>query len=129
MKSIRIGVFETNSSSTHSLTMCSQQDYNNWESGKVYLNEGSGWASFSENKNKKFVTKEEAIEILTNSKYPPTTDLNSLNDEELDEYFKEQEIYSCGSYFEDEYLEGFDEKYTTPSGEVVVAFGKFGYCG
>ena len=87
MKVIRRGVFETNSSSTHSITMCSKEDYDKWESGDVYLNDGSGWASLSTNKDKQFVTKEEAIEILTNSKYPPEKDLTTLNDEELEEYY------------------------------------------
>lgn len=32
--SIRRGVFETNSSSTHSLTMCSENEYDKWERGK-----------------------------------------------------------------------------------------------
>lgn len=34
-KSIRFGVFETNSSSTHSLTMCSKEDYQKWENGEL----------------------------------------------------------------------------------------------
>ena len=128
MKTIRRGVFETNSSSTHSITLCSQEDYNKWESGEFYLNEGSGWASNSENKNKQFVTKEEAIEILTNSKYPPDEDLTTLEIEELEEYFEEHEIYSSEYYFNSE-LENFEETYTTPNGETVVAFGKYGYDG
>ena len=88
MKQIRRGVFETNSSSTHSITMCSKEDYDKWESGDVYLNDGSGWASLSTNKDKQFVTKEEAIEILTNSKYPPKKDLTTLSDDELKEIDK-----------------------------------------
>lgn len=128
MKTIRRGVFETNSSSTHSITMCSGEDYDRWEEGEVYLNAGSGWASYSENKKKQFITKEEAIEILTNSKYPPDHDLNTLNEEELNEYFRENEIYSSEDYF-DGNLENFDETYTTQNGETIVAFGKYGYDG
>lgn len=30
-KQIRRGVFETNSSSCHSLTMCSEKEYEKWE--------------------------------------------------------------------------------------------------
>ena len=33
-RQIRRGVFETNSSSTHSITMCSNKEYEKWE--KVY---------------------------------------------------------------------------------------------
>ena len=35
MKTIRFGVFETNSSSTHSLTIVSKEDYDAWEEGKL----------------------------------------------------------------------------------------------
>jgi len=128
MKVIRRSVFETNSSSTHSITMCSKEDYEKWESGEFYLNEGSGWASNSENKNKQFVTKEEAIEIVTNSKYPPDEDLSTFDEDELADYFREHEIYNNESYFDCD-LESFEDTYTTPRGETVVAFGKYGYDG
>ena len=39
MKTVRVGVFETNSSSTHSLTICSKEEYELWMSGKLLL----GW--------------------------------------------------------------------------------------
>lgn len=34
-RQIRRGVFETNSSSVHSLTMCTQSDYDKWENGEL----------------------------------------------------------------------------------------------
>ncbi len=67
MKQTRYGVFETNSSSTHSITMCMKDDYDKWANGEVYLNEG-GWCSYSKYKDKQFVTKEEAIDIIVNNK-------------------------------------------------------------
>ena len=36
---IRRGVFETNSSSTHSLTMTSKEEYDKWQSGELVFNE------------------------------------------------------------------------------------------
>lgn len=33
MKQIRVGVFETNSSSTHSITVCTKEEYEKLESG------------------------------------------------------------------------------------------------
>lgn len=33
-RQIRRGVFETNSSSVHSLTMCTQSDYDKWKDGE-----------------------------------------------------------------------------------------------
>lgn len=34
---IRFGIFETNSSSTHSMTMCTKEDYNKWAKGEKIL--------------------------------------------------------------------------------------------
>ena len=34
---MRQGVFETNSSSTHSITMCNESDYDKWVNGELYL--------------------------------------------------------------------------------------------
>ena len=42
MKQIRKNVFETNSSSTHSLTMCTEAEYEKWKDGEMvydYWNE------------------------------------------------------------------------------------------
>lgn len=34
-RQIRCGVFETNSSMTHSLTICTEKEYNDWMKGKT----------------------------------------------------------------------------------------------
>lgn len=34
-RQIRRGVFETNSSSTHSLTMCSEEEFEKWKNGEI----------------------------------------------------------------------------------------------
>lgn len=39
MKVIRRGVFETNSSSTHSISIVAQEDYDKWENGEVLFDE------------------------------------------------------------------------------------------
>lgn len=130
MLQMRKNVFETNSSSTHSITMCTQDEYDTWANGDVLLNDGWwGKDNTSEFKDKKFVTREEAEDIIKKDKYyEPTDELSSLSDEEFDEYCYDMdyELYSMDKYFEKEYLEWFDEKYTTPSGETVVAFGLYG---
>ena len=57
-RQIRRGVFETNSSSTHSITMCSNKEYEKWENGEVlYWQDGD-----------KFGTREEIIEEYKNNK-------------------------------------------------------------
>ena len=49
---IRPGVFETNSSSTHSLVICTKEQYEKWKNGDLLWN---GW-------DDKFITKEEVEE-------------------------------------------------------------------
>lgn len=128
MKQVRYSVFETNSSSTHSLTMCMESEYDAWENGQVYLNESWSPDSTSIYKDKKFVTKEEIIDILASSKYAPAEDLTALDSDEFDDCVREYEFYTFENY-ENEYLEWYDDRFTTPNGETVVCFGQYGYEG
>ena len=123
--SIRRGVFETNSSSTHSITMCMKVDYDEWQKGDLYLNKGGVWSSFSANKDKLFVTKEDVIEILTNHKYPPSVDLRALCDSAFADYLDEEECFKLYSDYGNDY-ETFEDTFTTPNGDTVVAFGYYG---
>ena len=91
--SIRRGVFETNSSSTHTITMCSEEEYNKWKNGELVFDR---W-------------QEELVEPKEDNKY--------------------HEYQTYDEFWEDEFLEGFKEKYTTNSGEKVIAFGLYGYDG
>lgn len=101
---IRRGVFETNSSSTHSITMCTESEYEQWKKGELLLDY---W-------NEKFITKEE----LEN-------EYGSDWEECIDHY-----DYRTYDYFWNEaYLEGYESSYTTPNGETVIAFGLYGYDG
>lgn len=51
MKTIRMGVFETNSSSTHSLCILTKQEYQDWQDGKVVLDlYSAGVKPLNENK-------------------------------------------------------------------------------
>lgn len=34
-RQIRLGVYETNSSSTHSLTICSEEEFEQWKNGEL----------------------------------------------------------------------------------------------
>jgi len=98
-KQIRFGVFETNSSSTHSLTMCSSEDYGKWKKGELIFDR-------------------ECDELV------PITDEVKKQIEEDGWGF---ETYN--QFFNDEYLEAYSNTYTTKSGDEIVAFGKFGYDG
>ena len=57
---VRQGVFETNSSSTHTLTICTKEDYEDWEHGdKFWLD--NDWGKLQTSKS--FVTSEELEEL------------------------------------------------------------------
>ena len=118
MIQIRNGVFETNSSSTHSLTMCTKEEYQSWMNGETYL---STWLTKED-----FVSRERAIEVV-NEKYPNSI-TDDMSKEDIEEELRNNGFYSYDNYW-DEYLEDFKEEYTTKSGEVIVAFGQYGYDG
>ena len=114
-RQIRRGVYETNSSSTHSLTMCSEEEYDKWCSGELLFCE---WGH-------KFESKEDVIKKLK-EKYP---DVNWDDEDKVHDIFEDCGITTSDEYFDDEYLETFEETYTTPNNEKVIAFGKYGYNG
>ena len=114
-KQIRRGVFETNSSSVHSLTMCSREEYEKWENGEVLYYK---WED-------KFATREEIIKELKNDSW--LSNVNWDDEEEVYSVFSEEGIYTCKEFFEDQWFETFKQSHTTPSGDKVVAFGYYGH--
>lgn len=111
MKSIRRGVFETNSSSTHSISICSQKDYDAWQDGKMLWDSCKG----------KMITRDEAIAKIDD------LDIKLKDDEEIEDLLAEQEIFTCNNYSRE--LEEFSHNHTTEGGEKIVAFGRYGYNG
>ena len=97
MFKIRKGLFENNSSSTHSLTMCAKEDYEKWKNGKVYFCEDG-----------KFYTKEELIKEIESCKWYKDGKgfLESLDEETFNSYAMDYEYYTYNNY-NDEYLEEF----------------------
>ncbi len=96
--SVRKGVFETNSSSTHSLTMCSEDEFDQWKDGKLLY----------DTYNEELVSWEELFNTYRE------------NDEK-------SRFLTFDQFASDKYLESYWSTYTTKSGEKVVAFGQFGY--
>ena len=122
-RQIRYGVFETNSSSTHSLTMMMKSDYIRWGAENLYMYSGRGWSwDFGKPINGKLYTKDEVIKFIKNNRY------YNAKDEIDDEYIKEMNFISSDDEGS-EYLESFYDEFTTPSGETVVCFGEYGYDG
>lgn len=129
MKQIRRGLFETNSSSTHSMTMCSGEVYDAWVNGKVRYCDGD------------FYTHEQAIEALRDElKRYSSIDTEEKYQDWLKEYYDgdeeaaldDDETYPRFQTYEnwgDSDYDQFKDEYITKNGERVVAFGEFGYNG
>lgn len=121
-RQIRRGVFETNSSSVHSLTMCTYDEYKKWENEEVLY-----WRD-----RYKFGTREDIIKELKNARYSWSgelcyPDVNWNDEVEVNDVFSDEGIQTCEEFFDNEDFKTFEQRYTTPSGEVVVAFGYYGY--
>lgn len=126
-RQIRLGVFETNSSSTHTLTICSKSDFEKWKRGELLLDEWSD--KFIDVKE----VSEKDLESYYNSiKKPYYKNYKDLDDDEREsiknEYMKNE--VSGTTYYDwidDGYLETYSQDYKTENGDEVVAFGKYGY--
>lgn len=116
-KQIRRGVFETNSSSVHSLTMCTESEYDRWESGELLY-----WEC-----RDGFYTKEDILKKLKLDKDYIFEDWDDEN--RVREIFQREHIYTSEQYFDDKecYFETFCQTCALPTGESVVAFGYYGH--
>ena len=128
MIQIRRNVFETNSSSTHSITICTKEDYTKFSQYKLYFVD---WGSAP----KSMMTFDEAISYLRSRSLmdaegeKTVREMYNNNDTEgVGDYLRDYEVYDYDTYGR-EGLEGFYEEFTTPGGEKIVAFGQYGYDG
>ena len=96
MKQIRFSCFETNSSSTHSLIICTEEMFKMLEEGTALVH---AWKD------------KDKVDSVKNIK---------ANNGDLSDY------QTLNEYFDDEYQESFEEHFITPSGDKMVAFGKYG---
>ena len=135
-RQIRRGVFETNSSSTHSLTMCSEEEFKQWKKGEVLFDEDDGtFVKANDLSNK---DKEYAAQDYEDNKDEYSKDWTELSETAKEKYYtkyaKENDLIDEDAKTYDEWnddygLKTFVDKYTTKSGDRVVAFGKYGYDG
>ena len=125
MKQIRRRVFETNSSSTHSITMCMKSDYDKWVNGELY------WDRWRYKLVSKDVVDNYLKEFRDNflNEYPDYIQ----DDEEWEYKFNRYLSYNKQFYTYDEFndydlieYETFTDSFKTPSGEEVVSFGYYG---
>ena len=145
MINIRMGVFETNSSSVHSLILCTADDYRDWINGdkllNVYYNEDWAWKHWNQDARKyvetikgippQFVTSKQAAFYDEYYPYPEMEEdiwgyVSDFKDKEGNYHERKfmtfQEYHNSYGYD----FETFEDSYVTPKGEEVVAFGYFG---
>lgn len=134
---IRCGVFETNSSSVHSLIVCDEDTFEKWANGELVLDK---W-------NEIFI---DPIQELTddqknNSKEAYLSEMkaywkawDSLTDAEKNEWYKKyakdnhiipKDTVTYDEFFNDNYYEVYEKSYTTKNGDDIVCFGQYGYDG
>ena len=126
MKTIRANTFETNSSSTHSMIILTEEEYDKLESGELYLDDDD-----------KVITKEEAKNIflkhMNKDKYMYDDDLSF--EENIKNYLDEFEYYpseypqSLKTWKEGDELESDTNIYISPSGDKLKIICKYGYIG
>ena len=140
---VRSGVFETNSSSTHSLNICTKSDYDRWVNDKNIVFIGDSYLVGAKDfGGREFVTKSEIIDYLTkmnesitneDDKFPET--ISGYFERDEDNWYSispasEDGIYDSDTYeLDNEELESYTQEFTTPSGDEMVAFGTYGYRG
>lgn len=128
MLQVRQGVFETNSSSTHSITIVPRFEFNEWKNGDTYFNKGWWYNSTNLIKDNTFITKDEAISLVMTSDYLPESNPYEMSEEELDELLADEySIYSYEKFLHDSYLESYVKHFTTEHGDNIVAFGQYGH--
>ena len=138
MIKIRKGVFETNSSSTHSITMCTKNEYDDWKNGKLYLcindypwteeemcikNGGFEFCKFYPTEEVKKFLKDHNIKFYS-------YDMDGGEDEDYSPekvYFITYDEYSEYCYRVTCTCETYVCNYITPNGENVVACGYYGH--
>lgn len=131
MMQIRYGIFETNSSSTHSLYFANDKEWNDFTAGKTLLDEDGN-----------FVLWKDAVETVIELEKDRTYSPPFWNDDEETQYTEEEfralnkeaqynaflRHYGYRSYESfGEYREYYSESYTTEHGDHVNVFGEFGY--
>ena len=102
MRQIRRNVFETNSSSTHSITMCMKSDFDKWIAAEMVWDRYNQQLISITDEIKKLISEDEDNSYLT---YKQFCDYEVIN------------------------FDKFSKTYTTPNGERVVSFGYYGYDG
>lgn len=123
MIKVRQGTFETNSSSTHSITMCMESDFEKWKNGEMYWDRwNDSLVSKDEVEKEKNRLREQFI-----SENPDFNENDEEWKEKLEDYIEDDSDYYTYKDFNDLEYETYEDTFKTPNGEEVIAFGYYGY--
>lgn len=141
-RQVRLNVFETNSSSTHSLVICTEQDFNDWEIGrKLFDNDCEKIIEapkLDKNQQKKAIDEY----IVRQKKEKFWSEWDNLSKQDKDAWFAQwadanilNENYSDYKryltreeyYGQHEYMDFYTKNFATPNGDKMVAFGYYGH--
>ena len=133
---VRRGVFETNSSSTHSLTICTEEQFEEWKHGEVLFIE---WEKQGQDFVPAFVLtdrdKKEAASNYEACKDEFQKDFDDLSDTAKEKIYRKyakennlvnEDAQTYDQYMNDDYLESYERHYTTKHGDRIVIFGRYG---
>lgn len=116
---IRRGVFETNSSMTHALTLCTADDFYKWQEGEMYWNRWDERLQYVDEVNK--ILEEDYKDAKERS--PEYYEEETFDDE----FRRDNGFITYEEYCDEMDYETFDDSFTTPNGETVYAFGYYGH--
>ena len=123
MKTVRNSLFETNSSSVHTLTVCTEEEFDRYCSGDAVILQWMSLTKGTKYEGRKIFTIDEAREIERN--YAKAHG-QEISEESIEIAIRDDFIYADD---ESDYLEWYDHHFTTPSGDKMVVFGQYGYDG
>lgn len=119
---IRRGVFETNSSSTHTLVLCKPDEYEDFKNGKLYFDVDC----------ERLVTKEEILKehcIKEDDLNEYIYNYNNEYDEDDTSRYAGEPYIKYSNFYDSYQLWGVDYAYFEEEKDGLVAFGYYGYDG
>ena len=124
MIQIRKNTFETNSSSTHSITISTASEFRDLKAGKLYVADTEVW-DLADARN--WLDEYSHEKIAEFDEYLRIEDYDSIND-----MLEEECIISYAEWkrrIKNQGLEVYEKHFITPRGDDMVAWGRYGYSG